>query len=105
MGGTVPDPTVLISQLPACIQSVIAAHLPLDTIQQVIGTANLPVSVSKCLTAVLGSGPGFVSGDVSGVSRLLAACLPTGSIPGMGSLPGLGSIPGMGSVPGLGFGR
>lgn len=110
-GGTPPDPTMLVAQLPACIQSVVAAHLPLDTVQRAIGSANLPVALSKCLSAVLGSVPGFVGSDLSDVPRLLAACLPTGpvsgtgSIPGTGSLPGAGSIPGIGSLPGISSGR
>jgi len=101
-GGTVPDPAKLVAQLPACVLSVVSAHLPLDTIQSAIGSANLPVDVSKCLSSVLGSVPGFADGNLSGLPQLLSACLPTGSTPGLGSIPGIGSIPGMGSIPGIG---
>nr|MBA3955459.1 hypothetical protein [Acidimicrobiia bacterium] len=67
-GGSVPDPTQLVSQLPTCILSVVTANLPLDLIEQAIGSANLPVDVSGCLTSVLASLPTFVSGDLSGLS-------------------------------------
>ncbi len=87
-GGTAPDPTKLVSQLPACIQSVVAAHLPLDAIQSAIGSANLPVDVSRCLSSVLASVPGFMGGDLSGLSQLVSACMPSGSVPGTGSMPG-----------------
>jgi len=102
-GTTVPDPARLVAQLPACVLSVVSASLPLDTIQSVIGTANLPVDVSRCLWSVLRSVPTFAGGNLSGLPKLLSACLPTGSIPGMGSIPGAGSIPGLGSgsIPGL----
>jgi len=67
----------------------VTAHLPIDSIQHVIGSANLPVDVSTCLSSVLGSLPGITGGNVSGLPQLLAACLPKGPIPGMGSIPGL----------------
>ena len=88
-GTTVPDPAKLVAQLPACIASVVTASLPLDTIQSVIGSAKLPVDVSKCLSSVVRSVPTFVSGNLSGLPQLLSACLPAGSIPGTGSIPGM----------------
>ncbi len=97
--GIVPDPFTLVAQLPACILSVVTAHLPLDTIQSVIGSFNLPIDIVGCLSSVLGSVPGFVGGNLSGLPQLLAACLPTGAVPGIGSIPGMGSIPDMGSIP------
>ncbi len=102
-GATVPDPVQLVSQLPACVLSVVTAHLPLDTIQAAIGSANLPVNVSGCLSSVLTSLPALVGGNMSGLAQLLSHCLPTGSIPGIGgSIPGAGSIPGIGgSIPGM----
>lgn len=99
-GGTAPDPMRLVSQLPACIVSVVSARLPLDTIEKAIGAANLPVEVSRCLSRVLSAVPGFVAGDLSGLPGLLAACLPTGPIAGTGSIPGAGAIPGIGSLAG-----
>jgi hypothetical protein len=102
-GGSVPDPTQLVSQLPTCILSVVTANLPpLDLIEQAIGSANLPVDVSGCLTSVLASLPTFVSGDLSGLSGILSDCLPTGGIPG--SEAGSGSSPGSGSDFGSGAG-
>jgi|GEM_PF-3017693 len=106
-GATPPDPAHLVSQLPACILGVIKAHLPLDTIKAVVGSAKLPVDLVKCLSAAIGSAPTFTAGDLSSLARLLSACLPKGSVPGMGSIPGMGSVPGagffpaMGSVPGM----
>lgn len=99
-GGTVPDPAQLVTQLPACILSVVTSHLPLDTIQSVIGSANLPVDLSKCLSSVIGSLPTFAGGDLSGLPKLLSACLPTGSIPGMNFVPGMSGIS---SMPGMSF--
>ena len=108
-GGSVPDPTQLVSQLPTCILSVVTANLPLDLIEQAIGSANLPVDVSGCLTSVLASLPTFVSGDLSGLSQILSACVPAEFIPGSGSgsFPGSEFIPGSGSgsFPGFDFGR
>ena len=108
-GGSVPDPTQLVSQLPTCILSVVTANLPLDLIEQAIGSANLPVDVSGCLTSVLASLPTFVSGDLSGLSGILSACVPAEFIPGSGSgsFPGSEFIPGSGSgsFPGFDFGR
>ena len=92
--GTAPDPTRLVAQLPACIRSVVAASLPLDTIRQALGSANLPANVSTCLSAVVGAVPGFTGGDLSGLPQLLSTCLRISSIPGAGSIPGFGSIPG-----------
>lgn len=77
-GGTPPDPDRLINELPACIVTVVTDHLPLDTIQSIIGSANLPVDISRCLSAVVSSLPGFSGGDVSGLSELLSSCMPTG---------------------------
>ncbi|MDQ3680362.1 MAG: hypothetical protein M3378_07440 [Actinomycetota bacterium] len=94
-GGAMPDPARLATQLPACILSVVQAHLPMDAIQSAIGSANLPVDVSRCLSSVLASVPNFVGGDLSGLSQLVSACLPTGSVPGTGSVPtGSGSFSG-----------
>lgn len=100
--GSIPDPAALVAKLPACILSVVTANLPIATIQSVIGSANLPVNIAGCLSSVLGSVPAVVGGTLSGLPALLAACLPTGAIPGVGSIPGLGSIPGMGSIPFIG---
>ena len=99
--GTRPDPTTLITQLPACILSVISAHLPLDVISRVIGTANLPVDISRCLSAVLRMVPTVVGGNLAGLSQLLSACLPTGGLPGAGARATGGSATGLG----FGFGR
>ncbi|MBA2496711.1 MAG: hypothetical protein H0V33_06375, partial [Acidimicrobiia bacterium] len=88
-GGTVPDPAQLAAQLPACILSVVTANLPLDAIESAIDAANLPVDVAGCLSSVISSIPGFVGGDLTGLSQLLSACLPTGSLPGTGSFPGM----------------
>jgi hypothetical protein len=77
-GGTLPDPERLVAELPACIVTVVTEHLPLDTIQSIIGSANLPVDVSRCLSAVVSSLPGFSGGDLSGLSQLLSSCMPTG---------------------------
>ncbi|MDQ3569878.1 MAG: hypothetical protein M3450_10885 [Actinomycetota bacterium] len=94
-GGAMPDPARLATQLPACILSVVRAHLPLDAIQSAIGSANLPVNVAGCLSSVLGSVPGFMGGDLSGLSQLVSACMPSGSVPGTGSMPtGQGSFSG-----------
>ena len=98
-GATVPNPATLVAQLPACVLSVVTASLPLDTIQSAIGSANLPVDVARCLSSVVGSVPGFAGGNLSGLPELLAACLPTGSFPGMDSIPDMGSFPGMDSIP------
>lgn len=63
--GTVPDPTRLVSQIPGCIQSV-------------LGTTGLPVNVSQCLAAVLGTVSGVLSpGSVGSLPQLnVAACVP-----------------------------
>jgi hypothetical protein len=94
-GATVPDPAQLVAQLPACVLSLVTAHLPLDTIQSMIGSANLPVNVFTCLSSVLRSVPGFVGGNLSGLPQLLSACVPTGSAPGIRSIPAMGSTPGL----------
>ncbi|MGI8758626.1 MAG: hypothetical protein ACR2K0_04910 [Acidimicrobiales bacterium] len=103
--GTMPDPAQLVSQLPACIISVVSDNLPLDTIQAAIGSADLPVDVSGCLASVVASLPTVVTDDLSALSGILSACLPTGSIPDMGSFPGMDSFPGAGSFPGFSVGR
>jgi len=86
-GRTAPDPTRLVAELPACIRSVVAANLPVDTIRQALGSANLPANVSTCLSAVVGTVTGFTGGDLSGLPQLLSTCLRIGSVPGAGSTP------------------
>ncbi len=98
-GRTVPDPTTLVTQLPTCILSVISAHLPLGAIEGAIASANFPVDLSKCLSAVVRAVPTLIGGNVSGLTQLVASCMPRGSLPGMGSIPGAGSIPGFSSIP------
>jgi len=101
-GGTVPDPVQLVAQLPACIISVVTANLPLDAIESAIDAANLPIDVAGCLMSVVSSIPGFAGGDLSGLTELVSACLPTGPLPGTGSFPGADWFPDMGSLPGMG---
>jgi len=110
--GTMPDPAKILAQLPACIQSIIAAHTPAPVLSNVPGLADLPANVSKCLSAVFAAIPNVGSGKLTSVSptsldptaimSIMAACTPTGLVPGGGSLFGGGSIPGAGSIPGLG---
>jgi hypothetical protein len=88
---------VLLAKLPSCIRSLIAAHLPLDTLRQRIASAHLPVDVSACLSSALGSVPNLARGNPSGVSQIVSACVPAGALRGTGSLPGRGSIPGFGT--------
>lgn len=95
-GGTVPDSAQLVAQLPACIVSVVTENLPLDVIESAIGSANLPIDVSACLSSVVSSISGFAGGDLSALTQLLSACLPTGSLPGMGT----GQMPDGSSTPG-----
>jgi hypothetical protein len=90
--GTTPDPAKLIPQLVACIRSLLTAHLPTGTIQGMLGSANLPANVSQCLSALFASAPTLAGGTATGFSQALAACVPTGSLPGAGSIPGFGSV-------------
>jgi hypothetical protein len=90
-GASAPDPFQLVAQLPQCILSVVQAALPLDLIRQVLGSLNLPVDFTGCLSAVLGSIPTFATGDISRLPQMLSACMPTGQLPGMGSSFGMRS--------------
>lgn len=98
--GARPDPATLIVRLPACVRSVLAAHLPLDTIQRLIGSANLPVDLVRCLSSVLRTVTAAAGANLSGLPQLLSACLPGGVIPGAGSGRTTGSVP----IPDFGFG-
>lgn len=111
--GTAPDPTKLVSQIPACIQ-------------QVLASLNLPTDVSKCIASVLGSIGGIAGASPTSMPSLsslnLGSCVPVdatscassvmswfsklptmggGSIPGMGMIPGIGSLT-SGSIPTIG---
>ena len=83
--GTMPDPVQLATQLPSCILSVVMGSVPLDLIQSVLESANLPVDIVGCLSSVLNAFPTFATGDLSRLPQLLTACMPTGDLPGMGS--------------------
>lgn len=94
--GTTPDPATLIPKLVACVQSLVATHLSLTDIQGVLGSANLPANVTTCLSSVFSSLPGLTTGSASGLSQVLAACVPTGSLPSFGSIPLPGAFSGAG---------
>jgi hypothetical protein len=114
--GTTIDPTTFITKLKACIQSLIAAHLPKSDVQGMFGSANFPTDIASCLSSLIGSMPGLpgvsglpgaagstgsttvAAGTTSTPAQILAACMPTGSFPGVGSLPGLGSLPTKGAT-------
>ena len=105
-GGSVPDPSALLAQVPACVQTVLASH-------------HVPVEVAACVNSILASLP--AAGSVSGVGNLsaldLSACVPVdltqcatsfmgamqnlaGASTGFGGLTGLGSLANLGSLSG-----
>lgn len=103
-GGTVPDPTKLAAEIPACIP-------------QVLGSANLPPQVATCVASILGTvggASGMPAGAVPNLGSLsLSTCVPMDATKCVSSLlsllstlPGFtgGSIPIVGnlaSLPGL----
>lgn len=105
--GTTIDPATFVTKLKACIQSLIAAHLPKGDVQGMFGSANFPTNIASCLSSFIGSMPAMTgatgstgstgatvaAGATSTPAQILAACMPSGSFPGVGSLPGIGSLP------------
>ncbi len=104
--GTRPDLAKLFADLPACILSVIKAHLPLDGVRGAMGSAHLPADVARCLSAALEAAPATAGAGAPGLRHLLSGCVPAG-LPGTGTgtVKGTGSIPGLGSFAGLKTGR
>lgn len=110
--GTTPDPTRLLAQIPGCITSV-------------LGSAGMPVDVSRCVAAVLATVNGVLSpGSMGSLPQLnMSACMPFDTSActsntvsavapaGMASMPfvgdmisrmfaGFGGLPGLSNVPG-----
>lgn len=63
--GALPNPTALVSQIPACIQTVLA-------------TTNLPVNVSTCVASVLGTVSSVLNpASIGSLPQLnISACVP-----------------------------
>jgi len=101
--GSQPDLARIRSELPACILSLVKAHLPLDVVRPAVGPSHLPVDLFTCLASALKAAPAATGTNLSGLRQLLAGCLPTGVLPGTGTATGAASL--SGAVAGLRAGR